>query len=276
MATLCGLTDNVFFSEVEMRMVQVNLRYVDTHCHLTSEEFEDDRVSLLARAQSVGIAMICSAIEPDDWQKCLRIASESPHVFASVGLDPTRYKDSGLALAWIRQHSSSLVALGEVGIDHYLVRDHSEREKQEQVFRQLIGLSRDLNLPLQVHSRSAGKRALDVLYECEAEQVHLHAFDGKASLARTASVDHGFYFSIPTSVVRSPQKRKLVKAVDIERMLIETDSPVLGPERNERNSPLNVPLALEESARILGREAEELREIVLQNTLRLYRRIDVL
>jgi TatD DNase family protein len=257
-------------------VIQVNLKYVDTHCHLTSQEFEEDRTSLLARARSLGIAMISSAIEPDDWQNCLRIASESPMVFASVGLDPSKYRDSARALNWIPKHSDSLIAIGEVGIDHYLVRDHSQREEQEQAFRQLIRLSRDLELPLQVHSRSAGRRALETLYECEAENVQMHAFDGKASLARTASVDHGFYFSIPTSVVRSPQKRKLVKAVDIERILVETDSPVLGPERDQRNSPLNIPIALEESARILGRGSEELREIVLQNTLRLYTRIGVL
>jgi TatD DNase family protein len=74
-------------------------------------------------------------------------------------------------------------------------------------------------------------------------------------------------------VVRSPQKRKLVKAVAIERLLMETDSPVLGPEKGIRNEPSNIWLALRETARILKREEEELREIVLENTLRLYSRI---
>ena len=101
----------------------------------------------------------------------------------------------------------------------------------------------------------------------------MHAFDGKASLARTASRDLGFYFSIPTSVVRSPQKKKLVKAVQIERLLIETDSPVLGPDKGARNVPMNLPVALREVASILRREEEELREIVLENTLRLYTKI---
>jgi TatD DNase family protein len=98
----------------------------------------------------------------------------------------------------------------------------------------------------------------------------MHAFDGKASLARVASTEHGYYFSIPTSVVRSAQKRKLVKAVDIERILVETDSPVLGPDRESRNEPMNVWVALREVALILRREEEEMREILLENTLRLY------
>jgi len=101
----------------------------------------------------------------------------------------------------------------------------------------------------------------------------MHAFDGKSSLARMASNELGYYFSIPTSVVRSPQKQKLVKAVNIERLLIETDSPVLAPERGIRNTPLNLPVVIQEIARILRRDEEELQDIILENTLRLFSRI---
>jgi TatD DNase family protein len=134
----------------------------------------------------------------------------------------------------------------------------------------MIELATEIDLPLQVHSRSAGRKALETLTNMEAKNVQMHAFDGKASLARVASTEHGYYFSIPTSVVRSAQKRKLVKAVDIERILVETDSPVLGPDRESRNEPMNVWVALREVALILRREEEEMREILLENTLRLY------
>ena len=98
----------------------------------------------------------------------------------------------------------------------------------------------------------------------EMERVQMHAFDGKASLARVASRENGYYFSIPTSVVPSAQKRKLVKAVDIERILVETDSPVLGPDRESRNEPINVRVVLREVVSILKRE-EEMRRIFLDN-----------
>jgi TatD DNase family protein len=98
----------------------------------------------------------------------------------------------------------------------------------------------------------------------------MHAFDGKSSYAHSASHEYGYYFSIPTSVVRSPQKKKLVKAVDIERLLVETDSPVLGPNKGIRNEPSNILVAVKEIAKILGMEEEELRDILLENTLRLY------
>lgn len=191
-------------------------------------------------------------------------------MYASVGLDPTQFKDCKLAADWIRCNKERIISIGETGLDHYRIRDHREREIQEACFKSLISLAQELELPIQIHSRSAGRKALEVLDSSNAERVHLHAFDGKASLARTASRDLGYYFSIPTSVARSPQKRKLVKAVAIERLLVETDSPVLGPEREMRNEPSNIWVALRETADILKREEDELREIVLENTLRLY------
>ncbi len=247
--------------------------YIDTHCHLTSTEFQSDRLEVITAATSSGVEMICSAITPSEWQECLDLAAEFPNVHASVGLDPMLYQETESALSWIHMNSEKLVAVGEVGLDHYYLRDHAARELQEESFRRFIGLAAQVDLPLQVHSRSAGRRALQVLYDCDAKAVHLHAFDGKASLARTASEDHDYYFSIPTSIVRSQQKKKLAKAIHIEHLLIETDSPVLGPEKSKRNTPSNVNVALEETATILGRNPEELREIVLENTMRLYSRL---
>ena len=134
----------------------------------------------------------------------------------------------------------------------------------------MIHIASELRLPIQVHSRSAGRRALEVVRDCEATRVQMHAFDGKASLARDASRDLGYYFSIPTSVVRSPQKRKLVTAVDYEHLLVETDSPVLGADRTMRNEPSNVCLVIGEIAGILRREKDEVRTTILENTRRLY------
>ncbi|MHA2374284.1 MAG: TatD family hydrolase, partial [Candidatus Thorarchaeota archaeon] len=174
------------------------------------------------------------------------------------------------ALDKIRENKDRIVAVGEIGLDHYRVRDHSERELQTYAFRELALFAIANKLPVQIHSRSAGKAALEVLYGLDIGLVQMHAFDGKSSYARTASHEYGYYFSIPTSVVRSPQKKKLVKAVDIERLLVETDSPVLGPIKGVRNEPSNILIAVKEIAKILAMEEEEIRNILLENTLRLY------
>jgi TatD DNase family protein len=250
-----------------------NPRLIDTHCHLEQTEFDVDRSDVILRAKEKGIHIISSAITEDTWEKCLQIAREHDNVNTSLGLDPilTDYVES--AKQSIMQNSECIVSIGEVGLDHFKERDHTLRNLQESAFREFIALSNELKIPIQVHSRSAGKKAIEVLEDNNASAVHMHAFDGKASYARSASVDLGYYFSIPTSVVRSPQKRKLVKAIAIEKLLLETDSPVLGPDKGERNEPSNIDIALTEVATILHRDEEELREIILENTLKLYNRI---
>ncbi|MCK5240288.1 MAG: TatD family hydrolase, partial [Candidatus Thorarchaeota archaeon] len=242
----------------------------DTHCHIEQEEFDHDRNDVIERAVTSGVAMISSAITPQEWDKNLAICLANSRIFASTGLDPLLWKHKDKATDWIQKHKEDIIAIGEVGLDHYRERDHSERDGQASAFVSFITLARDLALPIQIHSRSAGKTAIKVLEENDAKLVHMHAFDGKSSLVRNASHELGYYFSIPASVVRSPQKQKMVKAVHIERILLETDSPVLGPDKGVRNEPANIILALEEVSRILNRDENEMQEIVLENTLRLY------
>ena len=253
--------------------MQERIRMIDTHCHLANPDFKNNLHELIDKALDLGIAIISSSIEKEEWNTNIALSRKYDSVYASIGVDPERWTDTRLAGEWIRKNSDELVSIGEVGLDHYRTRDHSERDLQKNAFIEMIRLSNDLNLPIQIHSRSAGKAALEVLENENASLVHLHAFDGKSSLARMASNDLGYYFSIPTSVVRSPQKQKLVKAVNIERLLIETDSPVLAPERGMLNTPLNLPIVIQEIAKILRRDEEELRSIILENTLRLYGRI---
>jgi len=249
------------------------MRFIDTHCHLDQAEFDSDREDVIRRAVTQEIVVITSATSIESYDRTLDIAQVHEGVYAALGLDPQKHWQVGSALGEIQAHASDIVAIGETGLDHFLEREHELRHEQEMAFEKMIHVSKELGLPLQVHSRSAGRAALLVLEKNDAQMVHMHAFDGKASLARKATKELGYYFSIPTSVVRSPQKRKLVKAIEIERLLLETDSPVLGPDREVRNEPAHLPIALREVSSILGREEEELQEIILENTLRLYTKI---
>ena len=246
---------------------------VDTHCHLEEPEFDTDLSEVIQRAVRASVHMTTSAIREDTWERAIDIAHSHDSVSLALGLDPILCHQVESTQGFISANQDQLIALGEVGLDHYRERNHKKRADQEKTFRLMIDLAKEIDLPIQVHSRSAGRRSLEVLSNMEVEKVQMHAFDGKASLARVASRENGYYFSIPTSVVRSAQKRKLVKAVDIERILVETDSPVLGPDRETRNEPSNVWIALREIASILKREEEEMREILLENTLRLYPKI---
>jgi TatD DNase family protein len=163
------------------------------------------------------------------------------------------------------------VGIGEVGVDHWVVKDEAERDVQRKIFSRFVALSNELDLPLNVHSRSAGRAAIQLLRERGARRVLLHAFDGKASSAQEG-VAAGYFFSIPPSVVRSPQKQKLVRALPLDRLLLETDSPVLGPDPAGRNEPRNTAVACRAIAQLKDVPPEEVARVTTANARALFPR----
>ena len=149
------------------------------------------------------------------------------------------------------------------------MKEDIEKEVQRDIFSGFIELSLKTGLVLNVHSRSAGRHAVSMLLDKGAKKVQMHAYDGKASSAMPA-VDEGFFFSIPPSITRSRQKQKLVKNLPLASLLVETDSPVLGPDANERNEPANIHVALQMIAEIKRIDIEEVTQAVYNNTCRLY------
>ncbi len=192
-------------------------------------------------------------------------------VLPAAGLFPT-HLDPEAATAvegWIRDHRTELVAIGEVGLDHWKVKDEAGRALQRSIFDRFISLSLELDLPLNVHSRSTGRETIALLLERGARRVLLHAFDGKALTAAPA-VEAGYFFSVPPSIVRSEQKQKLVRRLPLSCLLLETDSPVLGPDPKERNEPANLLVSLRAVAQIKEIPEEAIAAAVEESTLRLF------
>jgi TatD DNase family protein len=142
---------------------------------------------------------------------------------------------------------------------------------QRRILARFVTLAGELDLPLNVHSRSAGRATIQFLRDHGARRVLLHAFDGKASSAQEG-LAAGYYFSIPPSVVRSEQKQKLVRALPLDRLLLETDSPVLGPDPAQRNEPANAAVACRIIAKLKGVPAEEVARVTTANARALFPR----
>jgi Mg-dependent DNase len=104
-------------------------------------------------------------------------------------------------------------------------------------------------MPIVVHSRSAGKYAIKILTEEGAKRVIMHAFDGSVGYA-IEGVKKGFYFSIPPSIVRSEQKQKMAKHLPLDKILLESDAPVLGPTKDIINTPSNIVISAAKIAEI--------------------------
>lgn len=253
-------------------MVPTSHKLVDTHAHLCDPEFDADRAEVLQRATAAGVGAVIAVGENiSDARKNIELAAVHPRLRPAAGLYPTILDRNQAAAmcSFIRQERSTLFAIGEVGLDFWIVKEEADRQIQIEIFRTFIALSRELDLPLNVHSRSAGRHAVALLLAEGAARVQLHAFDGKASAAQPA-VEAGYFFSIPPSVVRSRQKQKLVKSLPLACILVETDSPVLGPEPNARNEPANATVSLKIIAELKNVSEEEAAAAVTENTKRLY------
>jgi len=244
----------------------------DTHTHICSDVFDADRGDVIARAAAAGIqAIIAVGEDLADGEKNLSLAREFPILRPAAGLYPT-HLDLAAAeamTAFIRAKQAELCAVGEVGLDFWVVTSEKERALQKEIFARFIALSIELDLPLNVHSRSAGRHAVDMLVANGAKRVQMHAFDGKITAARPA-LEAGYFFSIPPSIARSRQKQKLLRHLPLDSLLLETDSPVLGPEPGARNEPANLPVSIRAIAEIKDIPEARVVEAVVANTRTLY------
>ena len=245
---------------------------VDCHAHLADEVFDVDREQVLERARSAGVRRVVAVGETlADAGRNLDLARKHEAILPAAGLYPT-YLDLDACEQLerlIRARHEELVAIGEVGLDHWKVKEPEQREIQREILLRQIRLAGELDLPLNIHSRSAGRHVVALLLEQGASRVQLHAFDGRPATALPA-VEAGYYFSIPPSIVRSRQKQKLVKRLPLSCLLLETDSPVLSAVPGERNEPSQVRVALSAIAELKGLAEDEVAEAVTANSYRLY------
>ena len=250
---------------------------VDMHSHIHDASFDGDRAEVLARAAAVGVTRVLAMGEgPADNRQVLMVAAMHEEVLPCLGLHPDfvardgALKDTESILAeveeQIRRHSLDLLAIGEVGLDYWVAKEPEQRQAQRRVLRSRVQLSTEMGLPLSLHSRSAGHHTVDLLLEAGADPrlVCLHAFDGAAKHAARGA-EAGFKFSVPPSVVRSPQKQKMVRRLPLHALLLETDSPVLGPEPGVRNEPANAALAASAVAELKGITVEEVVRVTTQS-----------
>lgn len=179
-----------------------------------------------------------------------------------------------MIVEWIKLHNDSLVCLGEAGLDFstWLCPTSSEREGQKRALIEQIKIAKEFDLPLNLHSRSAGRPLLTLLREQNAAPCLLHAFDGSKKVIK-AGVADGHYFSVAPSITRDPSQVLVASTVPRDRVVLESDAPALGPVKQVRNTPNNLLITVKELADLWGCSQQEVARITTQNALRLFPRI---
>ncbi|XP_068194844.1 tatD DNase domain containing 3-like isoform X1 [Antennarius striatus] len=258
--------------------------YVDCHCHISAGDFDKDIDDVIENSKQAGlVALLAVAEHAGEFEKIIELSQRfRGFIFPCLGVHPVQQvspeqqrgaslQDLDAAIPIIEKYKDHLVAIGEVGLDftpRYVTSDDG-KENQRQVLIRQAQIAKELDLPLNVHSRSAGRPTIHLLKEQGVEKALLHAFDGKPSVAMEG-VKAGYLFSIPPSIIRSEQKQKLVKQLPLENICLETDAPALGPEKQVRNEPRNICISAEYISKIKGVSLQTVMDVTTQNALRLF------
>lgn len=245
------------------------MKPVDAHCHLDFEQFDEDRDNVISKAKQKLEFVVNAGSNTEHNDAALQLGQKYPDfIIPTVGLHPC-YTDDFDRLEEVKQQirKHDPVAIGEIGLDHHHVQEQKLRERQEDVFRELLQLAEDLQKPVVIHSRDAEKKAVEILEEYDLPDVMLHCFNGTLELAEEA-VENGMTIGVTTQVLSSNRVQNIVEQLDVEDLLLETDSPYL--YRGERNEPLNVIESAEKIAKLKSIEHEEVVQATTQNARRIF------
>jgi len=221
-------------------------------------------------ARAAGIdRLICVGVDPETSRRSLELAESLEGVFATAGMHPhdaTAFDREAGARIEELLGDPLVLAVGECGLDFFRMR--SPREDQLRVFGLHIAMSNEIGKPLVVHVRDAWPDVLRALDEGSAERVVIHCFSGDADVARECAA-RGYWLSFAGNLTypKNEHLRQAANAVDLDRILVETDSPFLAPQklRGRDNEPANVRLTIDEIARVRGASADDVIEATAKN-----------
>jgi TatD DNase family protein len=253
--------------------VVVKSGVVDTHCHLFLMDQKPAVAVEAARAAGVD-RLLCVGVDVETSERSLEIALEHEGVFASAGVHPhdaDGYDEAAASRVETLLKEPRVIGVGECGLDWF--RMHSERDAQISTLRTLVELANAIGKPMIVHVRDAWDDALRVLEEGAAECVVIHCFTGDADIARECA-RRGYWLSFAGNVTypKNGHMREAAAVVPLDRILVETDSPFLAPQRlrGSDNAPQNVLLTLAELANVRDEPIELLAEATTANAERAF------
>ena len=253
----------------------MSLPIFDTHVHYTDEAFKEDRDELLASLPSCGVRYaVIPGCDVESSREALRLADRYGYLYAAVGIHP---EEAGIAedadLETVRALLShpKAVAVGEIGMDYHYGRETAE--KQKELFSAQLSLARETGKKVIVHERDAWEDTVACVLRYPEVKGVFHCFGGSAEGAAFL-IERGWMISFTGVITFRNARRPLeaLRAVPLDRLMIETDAPYMSPEpfRGKRNDSTRLISVIEKIAEIKEETPERIAEITLENACRFY------
>ncbi len=250
---------------------------VDTHAHLQWASFDKDREKVVDRAQKADVKYIVNiGFDLDGSREAVKLAEKHDGLYATVGIHPhnaSQLNENILDELSKLSGNRKVVAIGEIGLDYY--RNLSPKEAQRKAFKAQVLLAEKLELPVVIHNREAHAETLEMLLKFRGRITGvMHCFSGSKEMAEQY-VKLGFYISFagPVTFPNSNKLHEIVKWINLNKVLLETDSPWLAPQdlRGKRNEPAFLPYIARRIATLKEIPTDKLAEVTTENAKEIFR-----
>ena len=247
---------------------------IDTHAHLDEIENLEQAIAEIRAANIIAIIGVGSDYESN--QEVLHLARVyRDFVYPAIGLHPGRLKYSEIDrnLEFIEAHISQAVGVGEVGLDyHKRIRAIAEKDLQKYVLKKIFKIAKAYKKPVIIHSRYAWRDALSLVEEAGLQEAVFHWYTGTSSVLRDI-VSQGYFISATPAVEYHEEHRRAIKEIPLDRLLLETDSPVIyrrGSELEYEAKPTDVLRVLKVVASLKGVSEARIAEVTTANAVKLF------
>lgn len=247
--------------------------FIDTHCHMSSEYYDDINLVYKANKEAGIDKMIISLCTREEIKNSFRYINEYEDIYATIGYHPEEANyitstDLDYMKELIQKHRK-VVGIGEIGLDYHYGKDNINLQKD--LFEKQLSMAEELNLPVVIHSRDAVKDTIDILKKYKVKGI-IHCFSGSLEVANIY-ISMGFKLGIGGVLTfKNSKLSNVIEKISLENIVLETDSPYLTPEpfRGKTNSSKYIPIIAQKIADIKDISLQSVSTTTLENTYNLF------
>lgn len=242
--------------------------FIDTHCHLFKEDYEDIEEVINEMKDNIIIVSGCSTSTN---KEVLELVNRYPNIYGTIGLHPeeaNNVKEEDYDFIIKNINNPKIIGIGEIGLDYYYVNDNKDLQKE--LFIKQIEIAKKYNKTIVIHSRDSISDTIDILKKYEDMKIVMHCYSSSLEVAKelikmNVKLGIGGVVTFKNGV----KLKEVVENIPLEYLLLETDSPYLSPEpfRGKKNRPYNCYYVAKKIAEIKNISLDEVLKITTENAI---------